>query len=160
MDERIASLDMLLRMAVAAVCAGAIGWERESRKKPAGLRTHMLVAIGAAGFTVVTLDLSVAMSQMANVQIDPTRVIAGIVGGIGFLGAGAIIESRGSVHGITTAAGLWVVGAVGVAAGMREFAAAAIIVGLCLGVLYPLGMLEAKTLGKKYLDQDQADAKR
>jgi putative Mg2+ transporter-C (MgtC) family protein len=105
--------DMVLRLL--AACAGgmAIGWERESKNKPAGLRTNILVAVGSAGFTLVSWNLTAHLNAGANdLRVDPLRLVQGIIGGIGFLGAGAIIQSHGTVRGMTTAAGIWVVGGI------------------------------------------------
>src|SRR6478735_730034 len=102
---------VVLRLIVATVLGGLVGWEREASHKAAGLRTHMLVAIGAAAFTIAGLDLEQAIGT--GRAEGTTRVLQGIVQGIGFLGAGQIILSRGSVHGMTTAVGIWVIGAIG-----------------------------------------------
>jgi putative Mg2+ transporter-C (MgtC) family protein len=102
---------MLLRLLIATALGGLVGYEREREGKPAGVRTHGMVALGAALYTVVSLYGFGASS-------DPTRVAAMIVSGIGFLGAGAILQDRGSVQGLTTAASLWVTAAVGLAVGV------------------------------------------
>jgi putative Mg2+ transporter-C (MgtC) family protein len=108
----------------------------------------MLVSIGAAGFTLVTWQLCRQLLQSDdNVQVDPVRLVEGVIGGIGFLGAGAIIESRGSVRGITTAAAIWIVGAVGVACGLAYFSIAALVTVVSIAVLYPIGYLEARYVG-------------
>jgi len=117
--------DMLVRIAVAALFGAVVGLEREMMHKPAGLRTHMLVSLGAAVFTVVSLSFS----------DDPARVASGIVTGIGFLGAGSIIALRGHVQGITTAATLWVSAGIGLAAGMGEYLLALVSTLLVFGVL-------------------------
>ncbi len=112
----------LVRIVIAAACGAAVGWEREWRHKPAGLRTYMLVAMGSAAFTVAALRYALhPAADVGDVALDPTRVIQGIVGGIGFLGAGAILHSGGSVEGLTTAAGVWVMGAIGVACGLGYY---------------------------------------
>lgn len=103
--------EMIFRLLLAVALGGLIGFERELTHRPAGLRTHMLVSLGAALFTVV----SVSFTQ------DPARVAAGIVTGIGFLGAGSIIALRGHVQGITTAATLWVVASIGLGIGIGEY---------------------------------------
>ena len=103
--------EVLGRLALAAALGGAIGIEREIREQEAGLRTHMLVSVGAALFTVV------GAYGFQGQNVDPSRIAAQIVTGVGFLGAGAIIRRCFSVRGLTTAATLWVVAAVGLASG-------------------------------------------
>jgi len=111
--------DAGLRMLLACVCGAAIGWDREPRGRPAGLRTHMLVALGASGFALLAVSLVVEAG--GSTGVDPARIISGIIGGIGFLGAGAIIQSGGDVRGLTTAAGLWLTAAIGAAMGVGAF---------------------------------------
>jgi putative Mg2+ transporter-C (MgtC) family protein len=134
-------LDLLGGLLVAAVLGGLVGWDREKRGKPAGLRTNMLICVGAALVT----DLSIRFPGfVANelVRADPARLAAQIVSGVGFLGAGTIIQARGSVTGLTTAATLWVVAAIGMAAGAGFLVEAVGSTALVLLVLYPLGKLE------------------
>jgi putative Mg2+ transporter-C (MgtC) family protein len=130
----------LLRVAVAAALGGAVGLERELRDREAGFRTHMLVAVGSALFTLVSAygfrDFLVHGGTV--VRADPTRIAAQIVTGIGFLGAGAIIRQGLSIRGLTTAATLWVVAAIGLAAGAGYYSAAVITTLLALFSLGPL----------------------
>src|SRR5207247_3962127 len=116
----------VLRLALAAVLGAAIGVERELREREAGLRTHLLVSLGSALFTIVSAYGFHAFlaSGASVVRADPTRIAAQIVTGIGFLGAGAIIRQGLSVRGLTTAATLWVVAAIGLAAGAGYYSAA------------------------------------
>jgi putative Mg2+ transporter-C (MgtC) family protein len=117
--------EMVLRLVLALVLGAFIGLDRRLRSKPAGLRTMSLVSLGSATFTLVGIE---AMQQLAfaeqsagletMVRLDTSRVIAGIVGGIGFLGAGAIIQSRGRIQGMTTASGIWMTAAIGVSVGL------------------------------------------
>jgi putative Mg2+ transporter-C (MgtC) family protein len=104
-------LEPLLRLAAGLVLGAAVGWERELQRMPAGFRTHALVGLGSAIFTVVSAF------AFSGPGADPTRIAAQIVTGVGFLGGGAILHYRGSVRGLTTAASLWAVAAVGMAAG-------------------------------------------
>lgn len=106
--------EILVRLLLAAVVGGIIGYERKRLNKPAGLRTHMLVSMGAALFTIVSI------TSFSNV--DPSRVVAGIVTGIGFLGAGTIFREKDTIKGLTTAASLWAVAAIGITAGIGEYA--------------------------------------
>ena len=143
MDTEIGLLDMLTRLAVAAGLALVLGLERELRGKPAGLRSHMLVALGAAAFLIVGLQILFATAEGdPSARIDPTRIVEGVIGGIGFLGAGSIIRSGTSVHGITTGASIWLAGAIGVAAGVNNFALAAMVTGLALVIMTVLGTIE------------------
>jgi putative Mg2+ transporter-C (MgtC) family protein len=135
--------EALLRLALAAVLGGLIGVERELREREAGLRTHLLVAVGSALFTIVGAYgfHSFLASGQAVVRADPTRIAAQIVTGIGFLGAGAIIRQGLSIRGLTTAATLWVVAAIGLASGAGYYSAAVITTGVALVALWPLRAL-------------------
>ena len=104
-------LELAGRMALGLVLGAVIGLERELHRQPAGFRTHSLVAVGAAIFTIISAYGFVGSA------VDPTRIAAQIVSGIGFIGAGTILQYRGSVRGLTTAASLWSVAAIGMAAG-------------------------------------------
>jgi putative Mg2+ transporter-C (MgtC) family protein len=136
-------VEVLVRVGLAAALGGAIGFERELREREAGLRTHMLVSVGAALFTLVSAyawtDWN--FSTREGLVFDPTRIAAQVVTGIGFLGAGAIIRQGLSVRGLTTAATLWVVAAIGMAAGAGYYAAAVITTVLVLVSLWPLRIL-------------------
>ena len=127
---------MTLRLLLATGLGAAIGIEREFRQKPAGLRTNILIALGSALFTTVSV-------QFAIVSGTPDRVAAQIVTGIGFLGAGAIMRRGTLVHGMTTAATIWVNAAVGMAAGAGEMAMATIATVIALIVLAVLPPIEA-----------------
>jgi putative Mg2+ transporter-C (MgtC) family protein len=140
--------EALLRLVLAAVLGGAIGVEREIREREAGLRTHMLVSVGSALFTIVSAYGFHAFltSGQSVVRADPTRIAAQIVTGIGFLGAGAIIRHGLSVRGLTTAATLWIVAAVGLAAGAGYYSGAVITTVVVLVALYPLRIVAYRTL--------------
>ena len=130
---------IVVRLLLAAVLGGALGYERERSGKAAGLRTHMLVAIGAALFVLVPQQGGMAVADMS-------RVIQGIVTGVGFLGAGAIIKhaSAHSVQGLTTAAGVWMTAAIGVACGLGREATAVLSTVLALAVLAAVPHLVGK----------------
>jgi putative Mg2+ transporter-C (MgtC) family protein len=136
-------LEILLRVVLAAGLGGAIGLERELREREAGLRTHMLVSVGAALFTLVSAFAWTdwQFSNASGVVFDPTRIAAQIVTGVGFLGAGAIIRQGLSIRGLTTAATLWVVAAIGMATGAGFYTAAVITTVLVLFSLWPLRIL-------------------
>ena len=130
-------LDLLLSLVVAAILGAAIGMEREIQGKSAGLRTNALICVGACLFT----ELSIALTGPGTG--DPSRVAAQIVTGVGFIGAGTIMRGRGSVTGLTTAATIWLVAAVGMAVGAGWLMEAAGATLLTLVVLSVLGRLEA-----------------
>jgi putative Mg2+ transporter-C (MgtC) family protein len=138
--------EALLRLALAAFLGALIGVERELRDRQAGLRTHLLVALGSALFTIVSAYgfEDFLRSGQSVVRADPTRIAAQIVTGIGFLGAGAIIRQGASVRGLTTAATLWVVAAVGLASGAGYYSGAVITTLLVLFALYPLRVVAYK----------------
>ena len=127
----------------AALLGGVLGFERELRQKSAGLRTNILIAVGAALFTMMSYELAADTPGA-----DPGRVAAQIVTGIGFLGAGAIMRTDGGIHGLTTAATVWVNAAVGLAAGGGEYRLAFIATAVTMAVLlvlYPLeGIIERR----------------
>jgi putative Mg2+ transporter-C (MgtC) family protein len=137
-------LDLLGRLVLAASLGGVVGLEREISGKPAGLRTNLLICVGAALLT----DLSITISRMAGplVVTDPARIAAQIVSGVGFLGAGTIIQARGSVLGLTTAATLWVVAAIGMAVGASAYVEAIGTTILVIGALFVLGHIENRHL--------------
>jgi putative Mg2+ transporter-C (MgtC) family protein len=140
-------LDIAVRLLVAAGLTGAIGLERELRDRAAGLRTHMLVGIGAALFTIVSAYgwTAFEFSTRSGVVFDPTRIAAQIVTGIGFLGAGAILRQGLTVRGLTTAASLWNVAAIGMAAGAGFYSAAVVATAIVLIGLGPFRWLEGAT---------------
>jgi putative Mg2+ transporter-C (MgtC) family protein len=123
--------DMFGRLLLATICGAAIGLNREREGKPAGLRTHALVALGVATFTIVGLLLQ------GSDGASPSRVLQGIIAGVGFIGAGVILHRQvnPTVVGLTTAAAIWIVAAIGVAAGAGLWRTAATVVGLALLLL-------------------------
>jgi putative Mg2+ transporter-C (MgtC) family protein len=129
-------LDLTVRLLLAAALGAAIGIERELHQKPAGLRTNILIALGAALFTTVSL-------QMGGAAGTSDRITAQVVTGIGFLGAGAILRSGKSVHGMTTAATIWVNAAIGVAVGTGAYLMATVATVVTLIVLALLPPIES-----------------
>jgi putative Mg2+ transporter-C (MgtC) family protein len=123
-------IDIILKIVLAAVLGGIIGLERELAQKEAGLRTNILIAVGSALITI----LSFKIASLSNVA-DPARLTAQIVTGIGFLGAGAIIQSRFAVHGLTTAATIWTVAAIGIAVGSGHYLISFLVTLLVLIIL-------------------------
>ena len=131
----MSALDVFIRILVAAALGGVIGFEREIRERRAGFRTHILVSVGAAAFTL-------ASSYGLDGAFDPNRVAAGVVTGIGFLGAGAIIRYGASVHGLTTAASIWAVASVGLLSAKGFYSAALITAGMVMVGLYLMRLVE------------------
>jgi putative Mg2+ transporter-C (MgtC) family protein len=110
--------EFVIRIFIAAILAGIIGYERELSHKPAGLRTHIFVGMGACLFTIASFYL---LPENLEGSTDVTRIAAGIVAGISFISAGSIIALRGDVKGLTTAASLWVIAAIGLMVGLGNF---------------------------------------
>jgi putative Mg2+ transporter-C (MgtC) family protein len=135
--------EALLRLALAAALGGAVGLERELREREAGFRTHLLVALGSALFTIVSAyGFHAFLNSGANVvRTDPTRIAAQIVTGVGFLGAGAIIRQGLSIRGLTTAATLWAVAAIGLSVGAGYYSGALITTAIVLLALWPLRLV-------------------
>jgi putative Mg2+ transporter-C (MgtC) family protein len=134
-----------LRLLIAALFGAVIGMEREWRKRPAGLRTHMLTALAASLFTVLTIEImhSASLIRANAAQADPIRIVEAVTGGVAFLAAGAIIQNRDRVRGLTTGAGMWLAGALGVAAGLGQFAIGAFAAVLGLVVIVVIGWAES-----------------
>ena len=128
-------VDLILRLLVAAALGAAVGLEREFHDHPAGTRTHLLVAMGSALFTVLSIH------GFPDASVDPTRIAAQIVTGIGFLGAGAIIHYGTSVKGLTTAASLWATAAIGLAAGVGMYVLAVVTTVVVVVSLGPLNRI-------------------
>ncbi len=126
----------LIKIGIAVVVGGIIGAERERHKKAVGLRTLILISIGSAIFTIISIRIS------TNFGGEPSRIAANIVSGIGFLGAGVILEERGRITGLTTAATTWLVAALGMAAGAGEYVLAGISTVVAVLVLMPLTRIE------------------
>jgi putative Mg2+ transporter-C (MgtC) family protein len=140
----------LVRLLSALACGGAIGLERQIHGRPAGLRTHILVALGSAIMTMAGLE--VAGRSADGAVFDSGRIAAGVVTGIGFLGAGAIIRTRDLVRGLTTAACIWFVAGTGVACALGMLLESAIVTVLALAVLVLFGLLEERIPRIAYRD--------
>jgi putative Mg2+ transporter-C (MgtC) family protein len=138
----ITELDIIIRLGLGLVAGGIIGIERASRRQVAGLRTHILICLGATLLMLLSIWLPQEFSDMKNG--DPGRIAAQVVSGIGFLGAGAIIRLGNNIKGLTTAASLWLIAAVGMAVGAGMFVAAAGVEVLSLITLIALGRIEKK----------------
>jgi len=131
---------ILLRLLIAAVLGGMIGFEREMSHGAAGLRTHILIAVAAALFTTMAFEIFYLSDVASEGRTDPIRAVEAVTAGIAFLGAGAIFQQRGNVQGLTTGAGMWLAGAVGVTSALGYY-----FIGLCVAVfaVVVLGALRA-----------------
>jgi len=125
----------VLRLTLAGACGALVGWQREARDKAAGLRTHMLLALGACLFTLVTLDMEMG---------DPIRVVQGMLIGTGFIAGGVIFRQGDLVRGLTTAVGLWVMGAIGVSAGLGRYFLAVVATAAVFLVMSVLQQVEQR----------------
>lgn len=122
----------IVPMLISTVLGTLVGWERQMGRKPAGLRTHTLVCLGSTLFVLLTDH---AVREFGGPSLDPTRIIHGVVTGVGFLGAGSILRQEGYVHGLTTAASIWMVAAIGTAVGVHSYGLAIVSTVLALLVL-------------------------
>lgn len=151
---------IVARLLLAAVLGAIIGLEREWRSRPAGLRTHILVCVAAATFGILTVEISHApmfqVDALKNaVQVDPLRAVEAITAGIAFLAAGSIMFSKGEVHGLTTGAGMWLAGAIGLSMGFGFWQVAGLGTVLVLIVLGLLHTFEVR-LGRATPKMDEA----
>jgi putative Mg2+ transporter-C (MgtC) family protein len=133
-------MDDLIPMLISTALGGLVGWERQAGRKPAGLRTHTLVCLGSTMFVLVTKH---AVAEIGGPNLDPTRIIHGVITGVGFLGAGSIMRTDGGyVHGLTTAASVWMVAAIGVSVGVHAYWLATMGTVLALIVLEVMRWVE------------------
>jgi putative Mg2+ transporter-C (MgtC) family protein len=137
-------LELLLRILIGAVLGGAIGYERDLHGRPAGLRTHAIVALASATFMVISTRFVYFQHYAPGdlVTVDPSRIAASVVTGIGFLGGGAILRNGITIRGLTTAAGLWLVAAIGMAAGSGMYVESVFVTALGLAALTLLRRFE------------------
>ncbi|MBD8063911.1 MgtC/SapB family protein [Devosia sp. PTR5] len=138
-----------IRLTIAAVLGAAIGFEREVHTAEAGLRTHILVAVAAALFTILAFEIFHTIQTANNTNPDPIRAVEAVTAGIAFLGAGAIFRSGGGVQGLTTGAGMWLAGAVGLAAALGYYVVAAGVAVLAVIVMAALRALSHRIIGSK-----------
>ncbi|SJZ64471.1 MgtC/SapB family protein [Consotaella salsifontis] len=150
------TLRATLRIVLALVLAGIIGLDREIGGHTAGLRTHMVVSVGACLVTLLMIRMTSQFSG-ESIRIDPVRVIEAVTSGVAFLAAGAIIQARGRVRGLTTGGSLWIAGVSGLACGLGEYLLAVIAVISTMLVLRGVKWIEHKWLKKTNADQDDAD---
>lgn len=138
------------KLLVALLCGGLIGLERELKSKAAGIKTNMLICVGATLYTAISIVMASAETG-AGIKGDPARIAAQIVSGIGFLGGGAILQSKENIVGLTTAATIWLVAAIGVWIGMGQLVVAICVTLLIVVVLVSVTVFENQFLGRKRL---------
>lgn len=145
----IDTLHITLRLLLALLLGGVIGFEREQNNRAAGLRTHILVCLGSTLIMLLSMYGFAEFARLDNVRLDPARLAAQVISGIGFLGAGTILFTGKSITGLTTAASLWVVAAIGLAVGAGFYYAAGLACGLALVSLFLLNVVEQKYIHTK-----------
>lgn len=149
-----APLEAIMRLTLAALCGGLVGLERELRGRQAGFRTHLLVCMGSALVMVVSMNFALTDQWPAHpnftIRIDPARIAYGVMGGIGFLGAGTIMQSRGVIRGLTTAAALWCVAAIGLTVGFGLYLIAIMATILVMISLFLLSFMERIVPRREY----------
>jgi putative Mg2+ transporter-C (MgtC) family protein len=143
--EPLTLTEILLRAGAAAGMGLCIGWNREKENKAAGLRTMALVSLGSAGVILASVEVTASLAA-DDVRLDPLRVVSGVIGGIGFLGAGSIIQSKGMIRGMTTAATIWAAAGIGIACGLGLFRLAGVLFALVATVLIALSWLKGSVL--------------
>ena len=145
-------LVILLRLLLAILLGGIIGFEREIRNRPAGLRTHILVSLAAASFTLITIEIYHEVNEAGSsaARADPVRIVDAVTAGVAFIAAGAIIQAQGDVKGLTTGAAIWLAGAIGVACGIGFYVVAFLAAGMAVIVLRAVGWVEQRWLGKDF----------
>jgi putative Mg2+ transporter-C (MgtC) family protein len=138
--------ELVLRLVAAAILGGLIGLDRELGNKTMGLRTLILVATGSALLTLLGMDLAMTGSRDLDLaELDPTRIIQGVITGIGLIGVGALLQRRRELRGATTGASVWLVGGIGIACGLGLYVAAGVATAIGLFVLVGLGLIEKWT---------------
>jgi putative Mg2+ transporter-C (MgtC) family protein len=141
---------LLIRLLIAAILGAMIGFERESANRTAGLRTHILIAVAACLFTLLTFEIFHLSDVVGTGNADPIRAVEAVTAGIAFLGAGAIFQARGSVVGLTTGAGMWLAGAVGVAAALGYY-----LVAFAVSLFAVLVLAALRAFAHRIVDHDE-----
>lgn len=134
--EAVSNLDVVLRIGLAAILGMVVGYERKIADKPLGSRTMALIAAGAAGFALMGVEMASQVEFRQGLQLDPTRVLSYIITGVGFLGAGAILQTKRGITGMTTAASIWASAGVGAACGLGLFVIAFTLFGVVCAMLW------------------------
>ncbi len=149
-------IEISARLGAALLAGGAIGLDREWRRKPAGLKTHMLFALACAAMAVMAIDIyEMEVARGPGGNPDATRILQGIITGMSFLGAGAIFRSDHRVHGLTTGAGVWLAGAAGLIFGVGLYPLGVIATGLGLAVLIFIRLIEPRDIKRRRLSMER-----
>lgn len=151
--DYVTPAELVLRLLCALLAGLVLGLDREWRNRRIGIRTYMLVSLGSAAFSLTTMELALD-SNALDLGADPTRITQGLIGAIGFLGAGAIIQGQERVGGIATAASLWVAGAVGMASGLGYFVHALLVAALAAAVLWLSALMAERGSDDRPTGQD------
>ncbi len=154
------SIEILTRLIIAVFIGGIIGFEREYKNRPAGLRTHMLVCVGSCVISIIQMLMIEEATNMvltnpvlsSSIKVDIGRMAAGVISGMGFIGAGTIIHHKGSISGLTTAATLWIVSCLGIAIGMGYY-----FLSISTTVIILLVVVLIKKFEKKHFDKSEED---
>ena len=158
-DSHFTWIQILLRLLAALGAGAAIGVDREWRHKTAGLRTHMLFALACGGMTIMAIDIYLMEIDFGKSgSPDATRILQGIITGMSFLGAGAIIHGQHRIHGLTTGAGVWLAGALGLVFGAGLFRLGAVTLTLGLVTLVIIRLLEPRELREKRIAAERSEA--
>src|ERR1700761_1327225 len=154
-DMHFTWLQIIERLAAALAAGGAIGLDREWLRKPAGLKTHMLFALASAMMSVMAVDIYLSELDHPGGSPDATRILQGIITGMSFLGAGAIIRGQHKVHGLTTGAGIWLAGGLGIVFGLGQFRLGTVAVILGLAILIFIRFIEPHDIKKRRLEAER-----
>lgn len=147
-----------LRLATAMLLGGIIGWEREVNARAAGLRTHMLIALAAATFAVVAMELtSFDGAAETELQTDPLRLIEAVTSGVAFLAAGSIVINGANVRGVTTGASMWLCGAIGLCCGVGDIKLAGLVTVMAMAVLWLIRLTVQPVAKRMRDDRDESD---
>jgi putative Mg2+ transporter-C (MgtC) family protein len=155
-DTHFTWLQIIERLAAALAAGGAIGLDREWLRKPAGLKTHMLFALACAMMSIMAVDIYLSELEHPGGSPDATRILQGIITGMSFLGAGAIIRGQHKVHGLTTGAGVWLAGGLGIVFGLGQYRLGTVSVIFGLIVLIFIRMIEPRDIKKRRLEIEKA----
>jgi putative Mg2+ transporter-C (MgtC) family protein len=155
MNHILTEWDIVIRLCLAFVAGGIIGFERSSRHQVAGLRTHILISVGACCLMLLSIWMPQHFAGPHTTNVDPGRIAAQVVSGMGFLGAGAIIRLGNNIRGLTTAASLWLIAAIGMTIGAGMYAAAITAVVLAILALLVLNRIERKIFPEDWKHEDK-----